>query len=122
MEGRSHSTLFSIRKAGCVVLTRLRVRGFKNLLDVDVSFGPFTCIAGANGIGKSNWFDAIRFLHLLTRNQLMEAVPKIRDTSGQSADPAALFTTFGTYRAPEMRFTADLIVERQAQDDFWATC
>ncbi len=102
------------------MLTRLRVRGFKNLLDVDVRFGPFTCIAGANGVGKSNLFDAIRFLHLLTRNQLMEAAQKIRDVSGQSADPAALFTTFGAFRAPEMRFTADLLVERQAQDDFGA--
>jgi hypothetical protein len=103
------------------MLTRLRVCGFKNLLDVDVCFGPFTCIAGANGVGKSNLFDAIRFLHLLTRNQLMEAVQKIRDTSGQSADPAALFTTFRNYRAPEMRFIADLIVERNAQDDFGAS-
>jgi predicted ATPase len=102
------------------VLTRLRVQGFKNLLDVDVRFGSFTCIAGANGVGKSNLFDAIRFLHLLTRNQLMEAVHKIRDTSGQSADPAALFTRFGSYVAPEMRFTANLIVERNAHDDFGA--
>jgi len=25
------------------MLTRLRVRGFKNLLDVDLPLGPFTC-------------------------------------------------------------------------------
>ena len=106
--------------AGHDVLTRLRVCGFKNLLDVDVRFGPFTCIAGANGVGKSNLFDAIRFLHLLTRCPLMEAVQKIRDAGGQSADPAALFTTFGNFRAPEMHFTADLIVQRSAQDDFRA--
>lgn len=29
------------------MLTRLQVRGFKNLVDVDVRFGPFTCIAGS---------------------------------------------------------------------------
>lgn len=34
------------------MLTRLKVSGFKNLVDVDVRFGPFTCIAGANGVGK----------------------------------------------------------------------
>jgi len=45
------------------MLTRLIVSGFKNLVDVDVRFGPFTtCVAGANGVGKSNLFDAIRFL------------------------------------------------------------
>lgn len=44
--------------------TRLVVRGFKNL-DVDVRFGPFTCIAGPNGVGKSNVFDAIALLSAL---------------------------------------------------------
>src|SRR5947209_16891156 len=102
------------------MLTRLRVSGFKNLVDVDIRLGPFTCVAGANGVGKSNLFDAIRFLHLLTRNPLMEAVQKLRETSGQSADPAALFTKFGNYRAAEMRFTADLLVERNVHDDFGA--
>src|SRR5262245_47535307 len=100
------------------MLTCLRVRGFKNLLDVEVRFGPFTCIVGANGVGKSNLFDAIHFLHLLTKNQVMEAVQKIRDTSGRSADPGNLFTAFGNYRAPQMRFTADLMVDRNVQDDF----
>lgn len=41
------------------LLTRLSVNGFKNLIDVDLYFGHFTCIAGANGVGKSNLFDAI---------------------------------------------------------------
>ncbi len=43
------------------MLTRLKVSGFKNLVDVDVRFRPFTSVAGANGVGKSNLFDAIRF-------------------------------------------------------------
>ena len=54
--------------------TRLKVSGFKNLVDVDIQFGPFTCIAGANGVGKSNLFDAIRFLSALAEDQtLIEA-------------------------------------------------
>ncbi len=100
------------------MLTRLRVRGFKNLLDVDVRFGPFTCIAGHNGAGKSNLFDAIHFLHLLTKYGIMEAVQQVRDARGRAADPSALFTAFGDYRSPEIRFVADLIVERDVQDDF----
>lgn len=100
------------------MLTRLRVRGFKNLLDVDLRFGPFTCIAGHNGVGKSNLFDAIHFLHLLTKHGIMEAVQQVRDARGRAADPAALFTAFGDYHAPEIRFTADLLVERDVQDDF----
>ncbi len=41
------------------MLIRLKISGFKNLMDTDIRFGPFTCIAGANGVGKSNLFDAI---------------------------------------------------------------
>ncbi|MGL4549735.1 MAG: AAA family ATPase [Gemmataceae bacterium] len=100
------------------MLTRLRVRGFKNLHDVEIRFGPFTCVAGANGVGKSNLFDAIRFLHLLAQYPIMEAVQKVRDTGGHSAQPQELFTAFGDHRSPEVRFTADLIVERKVRDDF----
>jgi DNA repair ATPase RecN len=60
------------------MLTRLKVSGFKNLVDVDVSFGPFTCIAGANGVGKSNLFDAIHFLSALADVALMEAALSVR--------------------------------------------
>ena len=48
------------------MLTRLEVNGFKNLVDFSVDFGPFTCITGPGGVGKSNLFDVIRFLSLLT--------------------------------------------------------
>jgi len=55
------------------VLTRLEAHGFKNLLGFRADFGPFTCLAGPNGVGKSNIFDAVRFLSLLADHTLMEA-------------------------------------------------
>lgn len=100
------------------MLTRLRVRGFKNLYDVEVHFGPFTCVAGKNAVGKSNLFDAIRFLHLLTKHPIMEAAQRLRETKGRSPDPRSLFTTFGLFRARELRFEADMILDREVQDDF----
>ena len=45
------------------MLTRLEVDGFKNFLNFSVDFGPFTCIAGRNGVGKSNIFDVIQSCH-----------------------------------------------------------
>ena len=48
------------------MITRFKVDGFKSLVDIDIRFGPLTCIAGANSVGKSNLFDAIRFLSDLT--------------------------------------------------------
>ncbi|MDP9120693.1 MAG: AAA family ATPase [Acidobacteriota bacterium] len=100
------------------MLTRLRVQGFKSLLEIDVRFGPFTCIAGPNGAGKSNLFDAMRFLHLLTQHPIMEAAKLLREAKGRSPEPRSLFTAFGDFRAPEMRFTADLLIERKVEDDF----
>ena len=99
------------------MLTRLKVEGFKSLLEVDVRFGPFTCIAGMNAVGKSNLFDAIRFLHLLTRHPIMEAVKLLRETKGRSPDPRSLFTAFEGFRAPVMRFTAEMIVSQQVEDE-----
>jgi predicted ATPase len=99
------------------MLTRLRVAGFKNLLDVDVRFGPFTCIAGQNGAGKSNLFDAIRFLSLLAQHPIMRAAQLVRETSGRSADPRSLFTSFGDFQATEIRLTAEMIVRRQVEDE-----
>lgn len=100
------------------MLTRLRVHGFKNLRDVEIYFGPFTCIAGPNAAGKSNIFDAIRFLHLLTQHSIMDAASRIRESSGRSSDPVALLTTLGGFQAPEMRFSVDLVVDREVEDDF----
>ncbi len=99
------------------MLTRLRVQGFKNLLDVDVRFGPFTCIAGLNAAGKSNLFDVIRFLHLLTQHPIMEAAKGLRETRGRT-DARSLFTSFGDYEAPEIRIVADLLIRREVEDDF----
>lgn len=100
------------------MLTKLRVQGFKNLLDVEVELGPFTCVAGPNGAGKSNLFDAIRFLHLLAEHPIAEAAGLLRDARGRSVAPRSLFTSFGVYRAPEMRFSAEMIVPRAVLDDF----
>jgi len=100
------------------MLTRLRIQGFKNLLDLDVRLGPFTCVAGRNAVGKSNLFDAIRFLHLLTQHPIMEAVKLLRETKGRAPEPRSLFTAFGSFRSPEMRFTAEMIIDRKVEDDF----
>jgi AAA15 family ATPase/GTPase len=62
------------------MIIRLKVKGFKNLVDVDVRFGPFTCVAGVNGVGKSNLFDAIRFLSALASRPLTEVALSVHPT------------------------------------------
>ena len=102
------------------MLTRLEANGFKNLVDFKLDFGPYTCIAGANGVGKSNIFDAIRFLSLLTEHTMNDAARCIRETSsGESTgDLADIF--FATHDQKQKRFqlAVEMIVGREVSDDF----
>lgn len=99
------------------MLTRLRVSGFKNLVDCDVQFGPFTCIAGANGVGKSNLFDAIMFLSALADRSLVDAASSVRDEGGRAADVRSLFHHGGGRSARQMSFDAEMIIPAEGPDD-----
>src|SRR5258705_6449208 len=103
------------------MLTRLEDQGFKNLLDVRADFGPFTCIAGANGVGKSNVFDAIEFLSYLSGESLMEAASRVRGSSDlRGGDPRDLF--WDGYRDHQRRISlaAEMIVPGEVEDDLGA--
>lgn len=99
------------------MLTRLKVSGFKNLYDVDISFGSFTCIAGENGVGKSNLFDAILFLSRLADKTLVEAARGVRDEERLSADLSDIFFKVGDSHVNEMSFEADLLIPSSGLDD-----
>ena len=99
------------------MLTRLKVSGFKNLVDVDVRFGPFTCVVGPNGVGKSNLFDVIRFLSALANQTLMSAAASVRDQDSRTADVRSLFHRAGDRHADKMSFEAEMLVPRAAVDD-----
>jgi predicted ATPase len=99
------------------MLTRLHIQGFKNLADTEVRLGPFTCIAGVNGIGKSNLFDALRFLGDLCEFNFVEAAHRVRGAD-KASKLSRLFgrRTDGTWR--DIRIEADFFVPQEALDDF----
>ncbi len=99
------------------MLTRLRVSGFKNLVDVDVYFGPLTCIAGSNATGKSNLFDAIGFLSALADRPLMEAALSVRDEGSRAGDPRRLFHRVGSVYDERMSFLVEMLIPREGVDD-----
>ena len=99
------------------MLTRLKVSNFKNLVDVDLYLGPFTCVVGPNGVGKSNLFDAIRFLSALANRTLMEAAAAVRDQDSRTAPVRDLFHRVGDHYAERITFEAEMIVPRRAIDD-----
>ena len=99
-----------------VMLTRLEVNGFKNLIDFSVSFAPFNCIAGLNGVGKSNIFDAIRFLSLLSERSIIEAAMLVRDS--ESNNPSDIFWTSGVESSSRLTISVEMIVPVEVVDDF----
>ncbi len=98
------------------MLTRLRVNGFKNLVDADIRFGPFTCVVGANGVGKSNLFDAIRFLSSLADKPFVDAAKCVRDESHRTGEVRALFHQRAGGSMDRMKFVAEMIVPREGVD------
>lgn len=100
------------------MLTRLEVDGFKNLVDFAVDFGPFTCIAGPNSVGKSNLFDAIRFLSLLTKHTLAEAAVQVRGSGAETSDLRGLFRRSKDGYVDQFRIAAEMLLEPHINDDF----
>jgi predicted ATPase len=99
------------------MLTRLQIQGFKNLRDVDLHFGPFTCIAGRNGVGKSNLFDAITFLSDLASMPLLAAALKVRGTGDRIGGIENLFAR-SEAESKQMTLIAEMIVPSEVTDDY----
>lgn len=106
------------------MITRLKVSGFKNLSSIDIRFGAFTCIAGVNAVGKSNLFDAIKFLSHLADRPLIDAAMSVRDSESKASDIRSLFRKYkndknqNTNYADEIDFEVEMIIPKEGFDDF----
>lgn len=99
------------------MITRIKIDGFKSLLNTELYFGPFTCIAGTNAVGKSNFFDALMFLSKLSDNTLVEAAKSIRSENQKHSDIKDIFYKSGDQFYTKMCFEVDLLVAESAEDD-----
>ena len=99
------------------MLTRLKVKGFKNLDRIDIRLGPFTCIAGPNGVGKSNLFDAIAFLAALADKPLVEAASTVRGGDSRRGDVRTIFRRTGESVADTITFTAEFLIPEEGEDE-----
>ncbi len=101
------------------MITRLKIDGFKNLVNVDLRFGPFTCIAGLNAIGKSNLFDAIHFLSDLSDKTLLDAAKSVRSEGQKNSDIRSLFHRVGEniYRSDKMTFEIEMLIPEEGTDE-----
>ncbi|HJL17196.1 MAG TPA: DNA replication/repair protein RecF [Sandaracinaceae bacterium LLY-WYZ-13_1] len=78
-------------------LDRLALRGFRNLVDLDLAPGPrFNVLSGDNGQGKSNLLEAIHYLGALESFRLARK----DDLIAHGAERAVLAARFETAPAP----------------------
>lgn len=61
------------------LITRVVIRNYRSIAACDVSLAPLTFLVGANGSGKSNFLDALRFVADSLRTSLDHA---LRDRGG----------------------------------------
>jgi len=99
------------------MITRIKIDGFKSLLQTELYFGPFTCIAGANAVGKSNFFDALSFLSKMADNSIVHAAKSIRSEQEKHSDIKDIFFKSGKDYYKTMSFEVDMIVPQKAEDD-----
>lgn len=97
------------------MLTRIEIDGFKTFEAFSLDLGPFVAIAGVNAAGKSNLFDAVRFLSRLADNDLRTAVTGLR------GDPAEIFRRHGDgTRQHRIRLAVEVLLEPAIRDP-WGT-
>ncbi len=99
------------------MITRIKINGFKSLLETELYFGPFTCIAGANAIGKSNFFDSLMFLSNLADNTVLHAAKSIRSENQKHSNIKDIFFKSGSNYLDKMSFEIDMLVSKEAEDD-----
>jgi predicted ATPase len=103
------------------MITRIKINGFKSLVNSEIYLGPFTCIAGANAIGKSNFFDALSFLSNLADKTIIEAAKSVRSENQKHSNIRDIFFRSGADYMSQISFEVDMVVPKFGIDDLGQT-
>lgn len=94
------------------MITRIEIDGFKTFQNFAVDLQPFTAIVGPNASGKSNLFDALRFLSLLAKHDIRQSMQGLR------GEPEELFRHTAAGSAEKMSFSLEVLLPRHGTDAF----
>lgn len=94
------------------MITRIEIDGFKTFENFKLDLRPFTAIVGPNASGKSNLFDALRFLSLLSQKDVRAAMQELR------GNPEELFRQSPLKTFDTMTFAVEVLLEAEHIDDF----
>lgn len=97
------------------MITRIEIDGFKTFENFQLDLRPFTAVVGPNASGKSNLFDALRFISLLAQTDIRSAMQELR------GEPEELFrrTRLGTTK--KMTFAVEVLLDSSGIDAFFTT-
>ncbi|MDR2237333.1 MAG: ATP-binding protein [Chryseobacterium sp.] len=94
------------------MITKIKINGFKSFHNFEMTFTPFTIIAGTNASGKSNLFDA---LELLSKLAEFDNIKKALQS--QRGDFLELFSMYDKEMyANVMEFEVEMLVNREIKD------
>lgn len=95
------------------MITYLKIDGFKSFINFEMSFTPFTVVAGPNASGKSNLFDALKLLSDLSHTDLKIA---FRNQRGEARE---LFTQYSNEEySKEMSFYVEMLLNKEISDSW----
>ncbi|MDR3537252.1 MAG: AAA family ATPase [Acetobacteraceae bacterium] len=94
------------------MLTRIEIDGFKTFEGFSLDLEPLTAVVGPNASGKSNLFDALRFLSLLAQYDIRTAMQGLR------GEPEELFRQTPSGISDSMSFAVEVLLGRKGVDAF----
>jgi predicted ATPase len=94
------------------MLTRIEIDGFKTFERFSLDLEPLTAVVGPNASGKSNLFDALRFLSLLAQYDIRTAMQGLR------GEPEELFRQTAAGICDCMSFAVEVLLGRTGVDAF----
>lgn len=94
------------------MITRIEIDGFKSFENFFVDLQPFTSLVGPNASGKSNLFDALKFVSLLSRLDIRQSMQGLR------GEPEELFRRTPSGTAHRMIFAVEVLLHRSGTDAF----
>ena len=98
------------------MITRIEIDGFKTFEGFSLDLHPFTAIVGPNASGKSNLFDAVKFVSRLAQTDIRDAM---RDVRGR---PVEFFRqTKPGARRVKMAFAVEVLLGPRGVDAFGTT-
>ncbi len=97
-----------------MLITRLRLKNWRNFRDVDVRLGPRGYVLGANASGKSNLLDVFRFLRTLAQTEGGGLQKAVKERGG-----LAKLRSLHARRDPEVRIEVEVSATEAPEIPVW---